>query len=236
MSTEGLYHFTRLLRVLKKSLRSLILYYFFHDLIHVYSPGQGAYSPQGTKFWCQNKRLVTSVICCYFQIIDDNSFWKINCFTFFPYKSIRGQIWPCNKIGQGQPRVIIWTNLVVIKHLMLHIKFQGHWPFGSGEDGFYHIWACRPSWSCDQDHLNKLSFPHPMETPYEIWLQLAQWFLRRCLKVWMIDRQMTEASSQMSLRLRWANNHTMTNKKLIYHTRNIKWKDLCKTSTFQSIY
>ena len=25
-------------------------------------------------------------------------------------------------------------------------------------------------------------FPHPMETPYEIWLQLAHWFLRRrCL-------------------------------------------------------
>ena len=27
------------------------------------------------------------------------------------------------------------------------------------------------------------SFPHPNETPYEIWLQSAQWFLRRkCLK------------------------------------------------------
>ena len=24
--------------------------HFFHDLIHVYSPGAGAYSPQGTKF------------------------------------------------------------------------------------------------------------------------------------------------------------------------------------------
>ena len=28
----------------------LILYIFFHDLIYVYTPGQGAYSPQGTKF------------------------------------------------------------------------------------------------------------------------------------------------------------------------------------------
>ena len=28
-----------------------------------------------------------------------------------------------------------------------------------------------------------LSFPHPVEAPYEIWLWLAQWFLRRrCLK------------------------------------------------------
>ena len=24
--------------------------------------------------------------------------------------------------------------------------------------------------------------PHPTEAPYEIWLWLAQWFLRRCLK------------------------------------------------------
>ena len=26
----------------------------------------------------------------------------------------------------------------------------------------------RPSWSCDQDHLNKLLFPCPKESPYEI--------------------------------------------------------------------
>ena len=28
------------------------------------APGQGAYSPQGTKYWCQQKLLVTLVICC----------------------------------------------------------------------------------------------------------------------------------------------------------------------------
>ena len=26
-------------------------------------------------------------------------------------------------------------------------------------EGFYHIWAWQPSWSCDQDHVNKFSFP-----------------------------------------------------------------------------
>ena len=35
---------------------------------------------------------------------------------------------------------------------------------------FYHIWAWRPSWSCDQDHLKKISFPRPKESPYEIWV------------------------------------------------------------------
>ena len=45
---------------------------------------------------------------------------------FSPYKSIRDQIWPCRKIGQGQPRVIIWTNYDGPKAPMLHTKPQGH--------------------------------------------------------------------------------------------------------------
>ena len=54
---------------------------------------------------------------------------------------------------------------------MLHTKFQGHRPFGSGEAALlrslpYMAW--RPSWSRDQDRLNKLSFPRPREAPYEI--------------------------------------------------------------------
>ena len=33
-------------------------------------------------------------------------------------------------------------------------------------------------------HLNKLSFPNPKEAPYEVWLQSAQWLLRkRSLKI-----------------------------------------------------
>ena len=38
--------------------------HFFHDLIHVYSPGEEGIQPQETKFLCQQKLLVTSVICC----------------------------------------------------------------------------------------------------------------------------------------------------------------------------
>ena len=59
---------------------------------------------------------------------------KMHCFTFFPYKSIRDQIWPCIlKIGQGQSRVIVCINLVLLEHPMLHTKFRGHQPFGSGD-------------------------------------------------------------------------------------------------------
>ena len=155
---------------------------------------------QGTKFWCQQKLLVTSVICCQFQIIDNNSFWKIHCFTFFLYNSIRDQIWPCHKIGQGQHRVIIWANFVVLKHPMMDTKIQDHWPFGSGEEDFFRF---SPYWSCDQDHLSKLSFPNPIEAPYEIWLWLAQWFLR-CLKSVDDDvRQKTDAYLSYKLTI-WA--------------------------------
>ena len=41
---------------------------------------------------------------------------------------------------------------------MLQTKSQGHGPYGSREEyfkGFYHIWACQPSWYCDQNNLYK---------------------------------------------------------------------------------
>ena len=50
MSTETSCHFAQLLHVSKKSLWSLILYNFFHDFIHVYSPGAWADNPLVTKF------------------------------------------------------------------------------------------------------------------------------------------------------------------------------------------
>ena len=65
-----------------------------------------------------------------------NKFQKINNFYFFPYTSLCDQIWLWRKMGQGQPRVIIWTNLVVLPYTMLHTKFQGHWSIGSGEEDF----------------------------------------------------------------------------------------------------
>ena len=55
---------------------------------------------------------------------------------------------------------------------MLHTKSQGHRPSGSGEEDFLKVFTIYGRGghlgSCDQDHLNKLSFPHPKESPYEI--------------------------------------------------------------------
>ena len=39
-------------------------------------------------------------------------------------------------MGQGQPRLIIWTILVVLAQTMLHTKFQGHQSIGSAEEDF----------------------------------------------------------------------------------------------------
>ena len=54
---------------------------------------------------------------------------------------------------------------------MLHTNFQGHRPFGSGEEGFLRFLpyiGVAAILVTGLDRLNMLSFPHPMEAPYEI--------------------------------------------------------------------
>ena len=56
--------------------------------------------------------------------------------------------------------------------------------------GFYHIWAWRPSWSCDLDFLYIRWFPLPIDASYKIWLWLAKPFQRRrSLKLWTDGRR-----------------------------------------------
>ena len=60
MSTGISCHFGHLLQVLKKiSLKSDFMH-FFHDFMHVYSPGAGTDSPQG------NKVLMSTEMSCHF--------------------------------------------------------------------------------------------------------------------------------------------------------------------------
>ena len=66
--------------------------------------------------------------------------------------------------------------------LMLHTKPKGYWPLVPEKKIFWRFLpytGVGPSWSCDPDVANKLSFPWPMKVSYEIWLWLAKWFLRR---------------------------------------------------------
>ena len=61
---------------------------------------------------------------------------KLVC-KFSPFKRIGDPIWPCCKIGQGQPNVIIYINFAELEPPMLHAKFQDHRTSGSGEEHFY---------------------------------------------------------------------------------------------------
>ena len=45
--------------------------------------------------------------------------------------------------------------------------------------GFYHIWAWWPSWSCDQYTWYKFWLTYHKDSSYEIWVQMAEWFLRK---------------------------------------------------------
>ena len=64
---------------------------------------------------------------------------------------------------------------------MLHTKFRGNQSIGSEDflKGFYNIWAWQPSWSCDQHHVYKFSFPCTLKLTYKVWLKMAQWSLRK---------------------------------------------------------
>ena len=116
---------------------------------------------------------------------------------FSPFmEGIGDPSWPCCKIGQDQPRVIIYISFLELESLMLHAKFQDHRTSGSGEEDFYYIWWL--SWSCDLDHLYRLSFPLTKEAPNEIWHWLAERFQRRCLKMLVIYMYIARGQGQTS--------------------------------------
>ena len=148
----------------QKNIVDVWFYTSFCLFLYMYlAPGLGQTTPW-VRIFILTLYFVTLVICCKVLLLND--FLTV----FHPYKSIRDQIWPCCKIGQGQPKVTIWTNYDGPESPMLHTKPQGHWPFGSGED-FWRVFIIYgrggPSWSFDADPVNKLSFPHPTEAP--IW-------------------------------------------------------------------
>ena len=65
--------------------------------------------------------------------------------------------------------------------------------------GFYHIWAWQPSWSCDLDHLYKLSFPLPNEVPHKIWLGLVKRFSQRRRRLKTVDNDNNDDDGRRSM-------------------------------------
>ena len=97
--------------------------------------------------------------------------------TVFPYKCIGPiqmhgkQIWPCRKKVKCQCRTIILAILVDLLSPRICAKIRPQGLFGYLEKkifkGFYHIWACPPSWSMDRDHFSTFLFSQPKEAPHE---------------------------------------------------------------------
>ena len=63
--------------------------------------------------------------------------------------------------------------------------------------GFYHIWVWQPCWMTDDNHRYNSDFRLCQESPYKIWLWLAQQFQRR-RRLTVTDGQTTEAAYPIS--------------------------------------
>ena len=69
MSTETSCHFGHLRYKFQINLFEVWFYTILFTILYLYSPGAGVDNPLGTKLWCQQEHLVTSVICCKFKKI-----------------------------------------------------------------------------------------------------------------------------------------------------------------------
>ena len=87
--------------------------------IHVYSPGAGTDNPLRSIYFHKQYYSVKIVLCCKFSPLNDfvTVFYIQTC-----------------KIGQGQPRVIVYINFVELESPMLYAKFHDHGTFGSGAE------------------------------------------------------------------------------------------------------
>ena len=79
-------HFGHFLQVSKKSLWSLILYNFFHDFIHLYSPGQGQTAHKGPSFDVNRNRLsLRSFATSFKQISMKSAFIQLFFMVLYMY-------------------------------------------------------------------------------------------------------------------------------------------------------
>ena len=99
---------------------------------------------------------------------------KLNMlFQLFSFKSIIDQIWPCHKVGQGRPRVIIYINFYKESPRCYIPSFKAIRQVALEKNFFFcfyhiHVWAWPPSWSCDLGQKYKLPFPLCLEAACEI--------------------------------------------------------------------
>ena len=103
ISMERPCHFAHVLKVSKRSLWILILYIFFHALIH-------AHSPRALEaFSISHKPFITTV--SFIKLLSNIFSWR-NVYIF-PYESIENQSGPFHKMAKGNPmssfeQTVLW--------------------------------------------------------------------------------------------------------------------------------
>ena len=166
-------------------------------------------------------------------------------FSLFPIEKpkLPNLTLPSNRSGslQGHHLNKLWW--AVVPDATYQVSWKSAWRFWRRRflKGFYHIWAWQPSWSCDSDAANKLSFPLPKEALHTILALIGQAVLEKKKFEIVNDGRTTDGrwtddgrtpdheypiSSPMSRWLRWAKNLVK------FFTFNIKPEDhwSCKLS------
>ena len=114
--------------------------HIFNDFIHVYSALARAENPLGTNFWCQQKALITSTICCKFQT-DFFEFWFYIHFLMLFHMYIapgQGQTALVDKILMSTEKpchfahllqvskIYLWSLILyIIFHVFIHVYSPG---------------------------------------------------------------------------------------------------------------
>ena len=77
---------------------------------------------------------------------------KNKLFKIISIKCITKQIWPCYKVGQGQLRITIWSNLVEPTSQMLHAKAQVYWNYCFRIEDFWWV-STKDEQGCHLGHV-----------------------------------------------------------------------------------
>ena len=122
--------------------------------------------------------------------------------SFFPFQSLADQIWLFHKTGEGKPKGIIYTYFVELPPSppKLHTKFQGNQLSGSGEEDFFKVFTIHIyEHSGNLGNVTWIKYINffPLLPGYEIYVKMAQNFLRRSPLTMLTDyKQVTLSFGQ----------------------------------------
>ena len=123
--------------------------------VHVFRPGQGQTPPWGKIIFInKNNMSIFLFLTCFSPPV--NGIFQI----FLIQMHLRPKLTlSLNRSRSSQDRDLLYS---FVERYMPSFKIIR---LGSGENifkDFYHIWAWRPYWSCDLDHLYQLYFTLPI--------------------------------------------------------------------------